>query len=136
MNIKKAEDLCYMLDRTMHTPIHGIADGKKIHIVSFNQTPEGISFITEDNHSIDYKDVICYDPMYDGAITSIRIYLKDGYQPMAELAFAFGGTFTFEWDRCDFREMFMSGINAYTLMYDTRCNRPFTDWVKSKEEDR
>ena len=32
-----------------------------------------------------------YDPTKYGAVVAIRIYLKDGHQPMAELAFAFGG---------------------------------------------
>ncbi|MCM1224635.1 MAG: hypothetical protein NC548_60330 [Lachnospiraceae bacterium] len=136
MNIKKAEDIKCMVNRAMHTPIKVVTPDMKVHTVSASCSAAGdnhLQFELDNFEIYNYEDLICYDPMYDGAVTAVRIYLKDHYKPMADLAFAYGGTFTFEWDRCDIREMFMPGITAYTLMYDTRCSRPFTDWIKPKE---
>lgn len=63
-----------------------------------------------------------YDPTINGAVVAIRIYLKDYHSPMAELAFAFGGTVTIEWDNVIQRKKYESGINAYTLIFDTRVH--------------
>ena len=71
-----------------------------------------------------------YDPTKHGAVVAIRIYLKDYHQPMAELAFAFGGTETIPWDVPSEREKFAPGINGYTLIYDERPKREFKDWAK------
>lgn len=139
MKFKKAEDIRYRVNCTMHDPITVIAPDMKCHkvIASCRAIDSNHMQFQLDNSEIyNYEDLICYDPAYDGAVVAARIYLQDGYKPMAELAFAFGGTFTFEWDRCDIRDMFMSGITAYTLMYDTRCNRPFTDWIKPNEDEQ
>ena len=74
-----------------------------------------------------------YDPMTDGAIIAIRIYLQNGYQPMAELAFAFGGKVTIRWDDVIMRNKYAPGINAYTLMFDERTRfTKFEDHVKTK----
>ena len=62
-----------------------------------------------------------YTPERDGAITAIRIYLQNGYQPMAILLPAFGGAYTIHWDSLDEREPFLKGINAYTVMFDERA---------------
>ena len=61
-----------------------------------------------------------YTPERDGAITAIRIYLRNGYQPMAILLPAFGGSYHIHWDSVDEREPFLKGINAYTVFYDER----------------
>ena len=56
-------------------------------------------------------------------IYAVRIYLKDGYQPMAELAFGDGGrptgkTTVIRWDNIPEREQYL--INSYTLIWDER----------------
>lgn len=72
-----------------------------------------------------------YDPMERGAVIAIHIWLKDGYQPMAELAFAFGGTAVIQWDNVYARDEYASGINAYTIIYDDRTEwHSFTEMVK------
>ena len=63
-----------------------------------------------------------YDPAKHGSVTAIRIFFEDSCtrNPMAELAFTFGGTCVIEWVNVTLRERFKKGINGYTLMYDTR----------------
>lgn len=75
-----------------------------------------------------------YNPTKHGTVVAIRIYLENGHQPMAELAFAFGGTETIHWDDIAEREKYSAGINAYTLIYDERPKREFKDWVKPMED--
>lgn len=79
----------------------------------------------------DYQREI-YNPATHGIITAIHIYLEDGYQPMAELAFAFGGTKIIHWDNIVEREFYAEGINAYTIMFDDRAKLPFENYVRSK----
>ena len=62
-----------------------------------------------------------YTPEKDGAIVAIHIYLFNGYQPMAELLPAFGGSYTIRWDCVEDRKIFLKGINAYTIIYDDRA---------------
>lgn len=136
MHIKKAEDIKLHLE-WLHPKVI-IPETLHVQniIASTKDENNRLMFMVNDGNGTKYypEDLICYDPAYDGAVTAVRIYNKDGYNPTADLAFAFGGMITIEWDRCDLREIFMPGINAYTLMYDTRCVRPFTDWVKPKED--
>lgn len=70
-----------------------------------------------------------YDPMKDGAVVAIRIYFEGDRNPMAQLAFAFGGTATIDWVNPDQRKVYESGINGYTLIYDEREKRSFKDWI-------
>lgn len=66
-------------------------------------------------------ELVMYNPIIHGAVTAIRLfYDKTGYNTLAELAFAFGGTTIIEWNRPDFRNLFSAGINGYTLMFDER----------------
>lgn len=56
-------------------------------------------------------------------VYGLRIYLRDGYKPMADLALGEGGRtngeiVTIEWDRLDEREKYV--INAYTFVWDER----------------
>lgn len=74
-----------------------------------------------------------YDPGFNDFVEAIHIWLKDGYKPMADLAFAFGGTETIEWDNVDARAKYQCGINAYTIMYDDRTNLPFEAHVRERE---
>lgn len=70
-----------------------------------------------------------YDPTREGIVVAIRIYYAENrFTPMADLAFAFGGKATIEWDVPMEREVYKSGINAYTLYYDERPKREFKDW--------
>lgn len=74
-----------------------------------------------------------YNPTEHGAVNAIKIFTADnGHTPMATLAFAFGGTATIEWANVKQREVYAAGINAYTLMYDERREKPlsFRDNVK------
>lgn len=75
-----------------------------------------------------------YNPAKYGAIVAIRIYLKDGHQPMAELVFAFGGTETIQWNNVVEREKYVSGITGYTYIYDERPKREFKDWMKPMKD--
>jgi len=63
-------------------------------------------------------------------VYGIRIYLKDGYKPMADLAFGDGGRTngeitTIEWDRPDEREKYH--IDCYTFIWDERA--PVHKWT-------
>ena len=63
-----------------------------------------------------------YNPAKHGSVIAIRIFYEDSCMrnPMAELAFSFGGTYVIEWVNVTLRERFKKGINGYTLIYDTR----------------
>lgn len=74
-----------------------------------------------------------YDPRKHGAVVAIRIYFKDDRCPMADLAFAYGGMTTIEWTNPAQREAYMSGINGYTLIYDERPKREFSEWVTRED---
>lgn len=77
---------------------------------------------------------IKYNPMIHGAVTAIHIWLDNGYKPMAELAFAFGGTKVINWDNVSERKKYKDGITAYTIMYDERAESvPFENYVIVKE---
>lgn len=134
MKLATAEDLSVYVNLRMHRPLKVITPDRKVKsVISAHHDPDlnnKIVFTTDDEQRYPYEDLIYYRPEFDGAVTAVKIYLKDGYKPMAKLAFAFGGIFVFEWDRCDIREIFESGINAYTIFYDERTERPFSDWIK------
>ena len=56
-------------------------------------------------------------------VYAVRIFLENGYQPMAELAFGDGGrpngqTKVIRWDSITERERYL--INSYTLIWDER----------------
>ena len=71
-----------------------------------------------------------YSPEKDGVVTAIRIFFQNDRRPMAELAFAYGGTVTIDWSCSAERKQFESGINGYTLIYDERPKADFSTWVK------
>lgn len=73
-----------------------------------------------------------YDSRIHGAVIAIYIYLEDGYKPMAELIFAFGGAEIIHWDDIKEREAYMKGINAYTIMCNDRAKFPFEKYVVVK----
>lgn len=70
-----------------------------------------------------------YNPMIHGVVTAIHIYLENGYKPMAELAFAYGGTKIIHWDDIAERATYMEGINAYTIICDDRAKLSFEKYV-------
>ena len=60
-------------------------------------------------------------------VYAMRIWLKDGYKPMADLAFGEGGRLTGEFQTIHFdnvteREEYV--INSYTIVWDERT-KPF-----------
>lgn len=69
-------------------------------------------------------------------VYAVRLFLKDGYQPMAELAFGEGGrpngeTEIIEWDVPTERERYC--INAYTFIWDERevvKNCTFNEFIR------
>ena len=69
-------------------------------------------------------------------VYAVRIWLKDGYKPMADLAFGDGGRptgeiVTIEWDIITEREKYV--INAYTFIWDERetvKTQSFSDYIK------
>lgn len=71
-----------------------------------------------------------YSVEKNGAVVAMRIFLEDSRKPMAELAFAYGGTATIDWTNVAEREKYKEGINGYTLIYDERPKADFSSWVK------
>lgn len=134
MKLATAEDLSVYVNLRMHEPLKVITPDRQVKsVVSAHHDPalnDKIMFTTNDGQVYPYENLIYYRPEFDGAVTAVHILLKDGYKPVARLTFAFGGMYTFEWDRCDIRDIFNKGINAYTIFYDERAVRPFTDWIK------
>ena len=73
--------------------------------------------------------------MYKRYVYAVRIWLKDGYKPMADLAFGDGGRPTgeivaIEWDVITEREKYV--INAYTFIWDERetvKTRSFSEYI-------
>ena len=69
-------------------------------------------------------------------VYAVRIFNKDGYKPMAELAFGDGGRPTGEttiihWDDISEREKYC--INSYTLVWDERTKgKSFDEYVVEK----
>jgi hypothetical protein len=69
-------------------------------------------------------------------VYAVRLFLKDGHQPMAELAFGEGGrpngeTEIIEWDVPAERERYY--INAYTFIWDERevvKNYTFNEFIR------
>lgn len=136
MKLACANNLFDMENYPNHPEISVITPDMKILRVKFSyKQDDTIVFHLENDTEYPYTELGYYDPRYDGIIDAIRIYNRDGYQPTATLSFAFGGSFTFPWDRVDFRRMFNRGINAYTIMYDTRICRPFTEMLHPYEGD-
>ena len=82
------------------------------------------------------NETLNYDPMVHGAINAMRIWNKDGYEPWAELAFAYGGSVQCEWDLISNQEKYASGINSYTIIYDERIAQfgDFQSWIKSLDQ--
>lgn len=82
-------------------------------------------------------DPMDYDPAKHGVVVAMRIFIDwdEMCTPTAELAFAFGGTFVCPWNRADIREVFLKGINCYTLIYDERLNgTPFEKHIVKLED--
>ena len=75
-----------------------------------------------------------YNVEKHGAVVAIHLYLGGEYDvtPMADLAFAFGGAAAgVRWDCINEREVYLPGINSYTVVYDDRFRgRDFDSYVK------
>lgn len=85
----------------------------------------------------DFSDVEeVYHPTTHGAVEAVRIFMDErGITPMAELAFAYGGTAIIRYDNVKERALYYEGINAYTYIYDERIKREFSGWIKTKESE-
>jgi hypothetical protein len=71
-------------------------------------------------------------------VAAMRIYLKDGYKPMADLAILVNGMFerleTIRYDDVNEREKYY--INAYTLIWDERTtSMTFADYLSWRHYD-
>lgn len=77
-----------------------------------------------------------YDVTKNGIIVAAHIFLKNGYQPMATLVFAFGGHVTIEWDNIKEREKYKEGINAYTVFFDDRTSYNSFEKILNKDDAR
>ena len=66
-----------------------------------------------------------YTPEKHGIVTAIRLFYENDRQPMAELAFCFGGTDIIEWTNISQREKYSKGINGYTFFFDERQGNDF-----------
>lgn len=62
-------------------------------------------------------------------ILAVRIYFPEGSTtPMADLKMADGVTETIVWTDVKQRKQFETGINGYTLIYDERPKREWSEW--------
>lgn len=71
-----------------------------------------------------------YNSGFNDFVEAIHIWLKDGYKPMADLAFISGGVKTIAWDDIEEREKYSFGINAYTIIYDDRAGQSFESHIR------
>jgi len=71
-----------------------------------------------------------YTPEKHGIVTAIRIFYEKDRQPMAELAFCFGGTDIIEWTKSFIKEKYIKGINGYTFFFDERQTGNFESFKK------
>ena len=91
----------------------------------------------------DVKRIIAEIPTADNDnhkpyVYAVRLYLEDGYKPMAELAFGEGGrpngkTEIIEWTNITEREKYC--INGYTFVWDERppvSAISFADYIKQE----
>lgn len=73
-----------------------------------------------------------------GVVTAIRIYTDwcNAATPMAELAFAFGGSTLIPWNDPSQRELYKPGITGYTLVFDERlpAGKTFEDFIHPQGE--
>lgn len=135
MKLQNAKNLITQLCMFPNHKVNVITPDGKVRSIDFHSIDvAGDITFQIDDITYNYRDLGYYDPCVDGAVNAIRIYNRNGYQPVATLAFAFGDTFTFDWDRCDIREMFAQGITAYTVFYDTRLCQAFTSWIHISDE--
>lgn len=71
-----------------------------------------------------------YNSGFNDFVEAIHIWLKDGYKPMADLAFISDGVKTIAWDDIEEREKYSFGINAYTIIYDDRAGQSFESHIR------
>ena len=75
---------------------------------------------------------IWYNPLEDGVVEAIHIYLSRNNQLMADLAFSRGGTRTICWNNAYERGFYADGIGAHTIIIDDRAESSFESYVKEK----
>lgn len=129
--------LRYATEHIMHTDE---IDGTLLE-ECFIERDEFGNIVSRINPSVSYyrayfeynNKIFEYDPHKQGAITAIRIFEDEKeIAPMAELAFAFGGTAIIHYNNPRERYVYEIGINAYTVIFDERTKdyNSFNNFVK------
>ena len=67
-------------------------------------------------------------PKKELVIIAIRIYYENGYIPKADIISADGKLETITWTNVEERKILDGRINGYTLIYDERPKRPWSEW--------
>lgn len=67
--------------------------------------------------------------MFERGVIAIRIYYGLNNTPMADLRMSDGVIETIQWTDVKQRKQFESGINGYTLIYDERPKREWSEWM-------
>lgn len=62
-------------------------------------------------------------------VLAIRIYYGLNNTPMADLYMVDGVVETIQWTDVKQREEFAKGINGYTLIYDERPKKEWSEWL-------
>lgn len=62
-------------------------------------------------------------------VLAIRIYYGLNHTPMADLYMGDGVVETIQWTDVDQRKKFLKRINGYTLIYDERPKREWSEWL-------
>ena len=69
-----------------------------------------------------------------GMINAVRIYMDtDGMTPLADLAFAYGGTETIVWNNISQKSKYEDKINGYTFFFDERPKAGFDSFIKESK---
>lgn len=66
--------------------------------------------------------------MFERSVIAIRIYYGLNNTPMADLRMSDGVIETIQWTDVKQRKQFESSINGYTLIYDERPKREWSEW--------
>ena len=72
------------------------------------------------------------DTGFVNGVLAVRIYFADGdasRTPMADLVMTDHSVETICWVNVEDRKKFEAGINGYTLIYDERPKRDWSEWL-------
>lgn len=65
--------------------------------------------------------------LFGKSVVAVRIYNVSGYMTMADLKMNDGVTETINWCNKRLRERFLPMMNGYTLVYDERTKKDWSD---------